>query len=87
VTDSASTGAGTTGAAASQLSTLRESTTPQEVLDTLRRQGIGDLEALARALLEQAQQHAVDPEDDSPSNASEVDFFVSDHYVVYHEQQ
>lgn len=58
--------------------TLTPSTSAEDVLTALRRQGISDLEALVNVLLEKIREE--DSEDDAPGEST--DYFIYDHYVI-----
>jgi hypothetical protein len=82
MTDGTSAGGSGAGAAGTQSFPLRPSTSVADILTTLQRHGISDLEALVSKVLDQVREHT-DEDDDSPN--PETDFFISEHYVLIRE--
>jgi hypothetical protein len=60
---------------------LRPSTTPEDVLAMLKKQGITDLTSLATVLLAKVREATAD--DDAPGGT--LDYIIYDHYVLIRE--
>jgi hypothetical protein len=81
MTDNRSTDRPDTGSGG-ELLTIRPSTTAEDVLAALKRQGISDLESLAKAALAKVREKAEEEEEDAPGDTTSLDFCIFKKFML-----